>query len=104
MIEIKRFGVLSVGIMWGILSAIGGLIGGIFMLIMTATIPMYDIAYEEIGFLGWFFGGMALIALPIFYGVAGFIGGIITAALYNLFQKWVGGVKIEFQQETDLSQ
>ena len=104
MVEIKRFGVLSVGVMWGILSAIGGLIGGIFTMIMTTTIPLYDEIYDEMGFLGWFIGGMAIVAMPIFYGVGGFIGGIITAALYNLFQKWVGGVKIELQQETDLSQ
>ena len=100
MVEIKKLGVLSVGVMWGILSAIGGLIGGIFMMIMTTTIPVYD----EMGFLGWFIGGMAIVAMPIFYGVCGFLGGIISAALYNLFQQWVGGVKIEFKQETDSSQ
>ena len=104
MVEIKKFGVLSVGVMWGILSAIGGLIGGIFMMIMTTTIPVYDEIYDEMGFLGWFIGGMAIVAMPIFYGVCGFLGGIISAALYNLFQQWVGGVKIEFKQETDSSQ
>lgn len=92
---------LSVGIIWGILSAIGGLIGGVFALIMTATVPAYSMAYDEMGFIGWIFSGAAIIILPIFYGIFGFITGVITAALYNLLQKWVGGVKIEIQQETE---
>ena len=40
--------------------------------------------------------GMA-IAAPIFYGVIGFIGGVLSAALYNLFAKWVGGIEVEVE-------
>ena len=103
MVEVKRFGVMSVGVMFGILSAIGGLIGGIIMLIMTTSLPAYSILYDEMG-VGWIFSGMMIIIAPIFYGVLGFIGGIIYAALYNLFQRWIGGVKIEISQNTGPSQ
>lgn len=42
------------------------------------------------------FGSMSMgILFPIFYAVAGFIGGIIAAAIYNLVAKWTGGLEFE---------
>ena len=35
------------------------------------------------------------VSLPILYGVAGFISGMIVAALYNLVAKWTGGFEFE---------
>jgi hypothetical protein len=43
------------------------------------------------------FSGVFLIFLPIIYAVIGFIGGVITALIYNLVAKWTGG--IEFTTE-----
>ena len=98
MVRIKRFGVLSVGIISGILYAIGGLIGALFMIpfvaIMSAIDPMMNGDFTP---FGWIFGGFAIILLPIIYGVLGFIGGIICAALYNLFAMLVGGIKVELE-------
>jgi hypothetical protein len=98
MVVIKRFGVLSVGIISGILYAIGGLIGALFMIpfvaIMSAIDPMMNGDFSP---FGWMFGGFAIIILPVFYGVLGFIFGIISAALYNLFARWVGGIKVELK-------
>ena len=37
--------------------------------------------------------------VPVIYGVGGFVGGIISAAIYNLISGWVGGVKLELSQE-----
>lgn len=37
------------------------------------------------------------IFMPIIYGVMGFVGGIIAAALYNLFAQWIGGIEIEVE-------
>ena len=111
MVTIKKFGVLSVGVMWGILSAIGGLIVGLIWAAMFSLISVFTEAYggmygepygmdEAFGAMSWIFGGMAIIILPVFYGVIGFVGGIIGATLYNLFARWVGGIKVELQQET----
>jgi hypothetical protein len=45
-------------------------------------------------------GGAMMIGLailfPVIYGVMGFIAGMISALLYNLMAKWVGGVEMEF--------
>jgi hypothetical protein len=41
------------------------------------------------------FGVGFAILLPVLYAVAGFIGGIICAALYDLVAKWTGGLEFE---------
>jgi hypothetical protein len=37
----------------------------------------------------------AVIATPVFYAVAGFVGGAIMAFLYNLVAGWVGGIELD---------
>ena len=37
------------------------------------------------------------IFMPIIYGVMGFVGGIIAAALYNLFARRIGGIEVEVE-------
>jgi hypothetical protein len=46
---------------------------------------------------GVLFGALAIVALPIFYGVLGFVMSLIGAALYNLVAGWVGGVELDLQ-------
>ena len=40
-----------------------------------------------------FFGLFA----PIIYGAIGFVTGALSAFLYNLFAKWVGGIEVQVQ-------
>ena len=35
------------------------------------------------------------IALPIFYGICGFVGGVIQALIYNIAAGVIGGIRIE---------
>ncbi len=42
------------------------------------------------------FGAGAVIALPLFYGVMGYIGGILLAVMYNIVAGIVGGIEMEF--------
>ena len=101
MVTVKRFGVLSVGVISGILYAVGGLIGALMMApimaIMSATTPVTD---ADFGPMGWMFSGFFIIIAPIIYGALGFVCGIISAALYNISAKWVGGIRVEVKQET----
>ena len=46
---------------------------------------------------GALFGVGAIIILPILYGVIGFIGSLIGAAIYNFAAKAVGGVVFDAQ-------
>lgn len=85
-IEFKQFDVLSVAKILGILGAIAGFIVGVLVGLASSTIPM-----GFIGKLGW----MAVIALPILYGIIYFLIGLIGAALYNLIAARMGGIKVK---------
>jgi hypothetical protein len=46
------------------------------------------------------FGVGSIIFLPIFYGILGFIGGLITAWTYNLVARFAGGLEIELEDRS----
>ena len=52
---------------------------------------------EVPAWLGAFFGVGSIILFPIAYGIMGFIGGLITAVLYNILAGFVGGIEMELQ-------
>lgn len=41
-----------------------------------------------------------MIALPNFYGIMGFVGGIIMAAIYNFVAGIVGGLELDLEPRT----
>jgi hypothetical protein len=100
--RIKRIAPLQAGKMFGVLYACMGLI----------FLPFFALA----GFAGAFAqsqqaqntGGLpaAIIAaimfgfgifMPVFYGVFGFIFGVISAAIYNLIAQWIGGIEVDVE-------
>lgn len=89
---VRRVSVLSVGKVLACLYALLGLIvGGLFSFLSLAGAA----AGGGQGAAAIVFGVGAAIIMPILYGLAGFIGGVITAALYNLAASLVGGIEIE---------
>jgi hypothetical protein len=42
-----------------------------------------------------FFGTAAVVVLPIFYGVFGFIGTLIMSALFNFVAGIAGGIEVD---------
>ena len=90
---LKRVGPFSVGkIMGGAYAVLGLFIGGIFALlcVLGATFG----GRESLPAL---FGVLAIVVAPIFYGVMGFLVGIIGAALYNVAAGILGGIELEFE-------
>jgi hypothetical protein len=100
---IKRIAPLQTGKMLGVLYGCLGLIFlPIFMLAGAAgafaqhaqateassTAPAAAVA-------GIMFG-MGIL-MPVIYGVMGFIGGVIGAAVYNLVARWIGGIEVEVE-------
>ena len=80
---LKSIGVFSMAKMLGALYAtIGFLIGLLFALLSVVGAGIADSGSE--GLLALVFGVGAVIILPVFYGVLGFIGGAVLSALYNL--------------------
>lgn len=93
---VKKVGVVSVAKIYGAISAAMGLIFGIFFAL--ASVVGAGLADTGQGaFLGPLLGVGAVVALPIFYGCAGFVGGAVGAALYNVFAGMVGGVRLEME-------
>ncbi len=81
------------GVMYG---AIGLIFGAIFSLVATLAGMAGSAARPDLpSWIVPMFGVGAIIAFPIFYGIMGFISGLIGAALYNLFAGWVGGIVVE---------
>ena len=100
MMTVKRFGVLSVAKMSGILYAVMGLVFGILWASITyfdpyayeifpGTAVLNDAAFWLIGVFGFTIG----------YGIIGFLSGLIGAALYNVFARWIGGIKVELNPD-----
>jgi len=93
---VKRVGIVSVAKIYGAISLAFGLFFGI-CLALASMVGVGLSGGEHPASLGAMLGAGAVVALPIFYGVMGFIGGAIGAALYNIFAGMVGGVRIEVE-------
>ena len=87
--ELKRLGPLSVGILYAVMLAIFGLISALIVTLMgdPAMAGMAEM------------GALAIVILPLIYGVLGFIMGIISAVIYNLVAGLVGGIVMTFEDK-----
>lgn len=101
---IRRFGVFSVAKMYGllcfVLGLIIGVIYGLFLIIFGAAMSAIAPGGNEAlagGVSTVVLGVIMMIAVPIMYGLMGFIGGAISAVIYNLTAGVVGGVKFELE-------
>jgi hypothetical protein len=96
---LKSVGVMSLGKIAGTLYGLMGvLIGGILALFSTLGLALGQGSSSQAP--AWFaaiFGVGAIVFVPIVYGIMGFIGGLITALLYNLLAGFVGGIEMELQ-------
>jgi hypothetical protein len=100
--RIRSFGVLSFGKYLAVFYAFMGLVigiiyGGIMMLLGAIGAASGG---EDAGPLAAFGigGGIAAVIFgPIFYGLLGFIFGVIATALANVALKMSGGLEIEIE-------
>ncbi|MEX0930318.1 MAG: hypothetical protein WDZ79_01425 [Candidatus Paceibacterota bacterium] len=103
MTKIKQVGVLSVANTFAVVSAALGLVFGLIFTII-ALIGSGMVAGMGEDASGALFGGAlfsigAVIIMPIFYGIGGFIGGLVVAFFYNLSTKFTGGISIQLENE-----
>jgi hypothetical protein len=100
---IQSIPVMPFALMLAIISAVLGLIVGIFYAGMfgfiTAAIPNTGTTVPIIGLLSVIFGVGAIITMPILFFIAGLIQGAIVAVLYNFLAPRIGGIKLRFKEE-----
>ena len=82
------------GVLYGLLGLVIGACVSVFALLFSgAMAAMSD--QPNGSMFGMLFGAGAVVIMPIFYGVIGFVMTLISAALYNIASKIIGGVEIE---------
>jgi hypothetical protein len=100
---IRRFGVVSVGKMHGLLMFIMGLIIGVlyglFFIIFgaAATLGGGGDNATVAGVSSVAIGVGMMIGIPLMYGFLGFVMGMIGALIYNAVAGIIGGVKFELE-------
>ena len=97
---VRRIGVLSCAKVLGALYAALGLIFGAIITLMSLMGAAMGAALSDgsgvgAGLFGMLLGVGAIIALPIFYGLLGFISGALMAWFYNLAAKFTGGIALD---------
>ncbi|MEM9293263.1 MAG: hypothetical protein AAGD01_16390 [Acidobacteriota bacterium] len=93
---IRRIGVLSCGKILGAVYGVMGLLFGALLSVISLISTGATMTQGEDAVAGILFGLGAVIFLPIFYGIIGFIGGMIMSLIYNLLANIVGGLEVEF--------
>ncbi len=85
--ELKAIDVMSMATVTAVISAIWGFFAGIMAAAgLGSTMPLG----------ASLFGGVAaIILMPIAAAIMGFVGGAITAFVYNVVAQRVGGVKLD---------
>lgn len=100
---IKKIDPLSAGKITGIVAAAVGLVAGalffLFSLLASLAGGMAAAANHGSALFGATFGVVGglfmLILMPIFYGLAGFVGGLLQAFVFNIATRYVGGLHVE---------
>jgi hypothetical protein len=96
---IKRVEPVSLAKIMGALYFIMGLLFGLLFSAVSIRVPVLSYAAAAIGnkVFSSLFGAFAFITLPILYGVLGFVGGFLAAAIYNLLARVFGGIEMQIE-------
>lgn len=97
---ITKVGVLSLGKLMGLMYAAIGLLFGILYALFAvvgggALLAMGGGDGAMSGGMMMGLGVVAVFAMPVVYGLLGFIGGLITALFFNFAAKYAGGLEVE---------
>jgi len=101
-LNLKRIDPVKAGIIYGALLALLSLIIILpVMLIFSAA----GLSSGQAGMGPMFGGGLAMLFIPIVYGIIGFIGGLLGTALLNFILSKTNGLDIEFDgKDMEISQ
>lgn len=101
-VQIKRVGVFSLAKIYAVTMAafgviIGVIYGLIFMIVGGAMMAGGGRNSGSAGASSLVIGLVMMVAIPVFYGVIGFLAGLLGGAVYNIAAGSVGGVELELE-------
>ena len=104
--QVKRVGVLSYAKIMAVTMAAFGLIFGviyglIFMVVGGAIMAGGGRDSGAAGASSFVIGLIMMVAIPVFYGILGFIAGALGGVIYNVASGFVGGIEIELENVGD---
>lgn len=89
--RVKKIGVLQTSVISAII---------FFFLSLVLVLPMLLITGIAGGFsdnMGFAFGGIIMIFMPIIYGIMGFLMTALWCWIYNVIAKRIGGIEVELE-------
>lgn len=98
--KLKRIAPLQLGKMMGMLYGLMGLIFLPFFFLAGLLGAFAQHASNDASGAGAAAAGIMVgfgIFMPVMYAVFGFVFGVISAALYNLIARWIGGIEVEVE-------
>ena len=100
--QVKRVGVLSLAKIYAVTMAAFGLIFGviyglIFMVVGGAIMAGGGRDSGTAGAGSFAIGLIMMVAIPVTYGILGFIGGLLGGVVYNVAAGFVGGIELELE-------
>ncbi len=96
--KIRSVGPVSVGKIFAVIYGALGILVGLFLAFFSLVGAAFAANNPAARVPPIALGIAAIIVAPIFYGVLGFIGGVISAALYNVAARIMGGIEIDLGQ------
>jgi hypothetical protein len=98
---LRRIGVWPAAKITGALYAAMGLVFGAIVSVISLVGSLFNSGGPD-GLPGILFGVGAFVFLPVLYGALGIAFGALTAALYNLFAGFIGGLELELESRPTL--
>lgn len=95
MIRVKKFGVLQTAKVVAIIYVLVSLV--IFLPFAMVGSMISEEFFPEFAD----FGAVALLMIPIMYGIIGFVFTAIGCVVYNMIASFTGGIEIEMETATD---
>jgi hypothetical protein len=96
---LKKIGAMSCAKVSGVLYAAMGLIIGFFFSLISVFAAMFGSSGHDGAAFGFLFGIGAVILMPIFYGVIGFVATLIAVSIFNFIVNYTGGIEMTFEEE-----
>ena len=101
-VQVKRVGVLSYAKIPAVTMTVFGLIIGviyglIFMVVGGAMMAGGGRDSGAAGASSLVIGLIMMVAIPVFYGVLGFVAGALGGVVYNVASGFVGGIELELE-------